>query len=115
MTVCQGGVLPVTMVSNSTDLQISPTAGILGIQGLMAITVKQTIQQDTINSAGTNSTVIVNSTGVSSRHAGSVANIDIANSSDTTGPGGDNFHTGKHFVASTPIETAGLMMTSVAT
>lgn len=101
MTVCQGGILPATMVSSSTDLQIQPATG-----NYAGATVNINVQTSSKNSYAQDASYV--------DPLGSGAQLVTAQPAETASSGGSTFHAGKYFVASTPI-AGGLMMTSIAT
>jgi len=119
-----GGTPPITMVSGQTSLQSQPNTDILGTQGLTANVTRQTQIQLAINAAGnTQSSVLTANTAQdaspvdpSGSGAQLVTGKNFAEAVNPNGGGGNSFHAGKNFIASTPIEAAAcLMTTSIAT
>lgn len=96
MTVCQGGILSVTMVSGSTDLQFLPTTDTLGTQGLTIKQIQPIIAVNPIaNLTAQDASPIVGSGAI----VVIVKTFAIAQPADVVSSGGNSFHAGKFFAS----------------
>lgn len=98
----QGGNLPADIVAGQTNLQTMPATGNYA-DATVNINAPQTANSYAQQDASKN---------------GSGANVTMKTTlaeKGSSSSGGNSFHAGKNFVASTPIEADGSMMTSIAT